>query len=90
MIFNKSKFYIGLGISSIFTASVTTGLVQEKRPPSITQCEQQAEKEEAAFRSRLGYDLSNSGRLEFMHIDVMRRYCIDQAKAGPRLSIAGL
>jgi hypothetical protein len=87
---NKNSLIIGLGISGIFSLMATTGVVHEKTPPSIAQCDKQAEHSEAALRYEAGYELSPQQRMDYLHIGVMRRECIDEAKAGPRLTIAGL
>lgn len=87
---NKNNFFIGLGISGFFTISVATGLIGEKTPQTIAQCDKQAEHSEAVLRSEAGYDLSDQDRMRYFQIAVQRRECIDEAKAGPRLTIAGL
>lgn len=68
----------------------TTGVVHEKTPPSIAQCDKQAEHNEAVLRSVAGYTLSDDQRMRYFQIAVERRECINDAKAGPRLTIAGL
>lgn len=86
----KNSIFIGLGISGVFALGAATGVVGEKTPPTIAQCDRQAEYREANFRSEAGWDLSDKDRLAYLHINVMRRECINEAKAGPRISIAGL
>ena len=87
---NKNSIFIGLGISGFFTLANATGVIAEKTPPSIVQCEKHAEQSEKAFRRALGYDLSDSQRMAYLRIGIDRRECINEAKEGPRLTIAGL
>ena len=91
MQFKNTNIIIGLSsVAAIFGLSAATGVVREKTPMTITQCNNQAESEEQALLTRSGYNLSEQDRREFLHIGSLRRACIDDAKAGPRLALAGL
>lgn len=87
---NKNNIFIGLGISGSFALMTASGVIHQKTPPTIAQCDKQAEYEEAAFRKEAGYYLSDQDRMKYLQIYATRRACVDEAKAGPRLTIAGL
>ncbi len=78
------------GLATAFAFAMATGLVQEKKPMTITQCENVAETGYSQLRARFGYNLTDGQRSEFLRIAAYRRACIDDARRGVSLTLSGL
>lgn len=78
------------GLAAAFALGLATGVIHEKKPMTIAQCDDVAEASYSQMRRRFGYTLTDDQRADFLQIAAYRRSCIDDARAGVRLTLAGL